>query len=595
MVSATPMRYPARVFPPRRPGLLLAALAVVLLGALFYLAAAHVTRQRALDRVEDEALRTARQQARLIDSELAKFRLLPIVLSEYGDLRDALVQGAASRAATRLDDKLASLARRTGAPVIYAIDSRGLTVSASNAAGAQSFVGHDYRFRPYFQQAMRDGAAEHFALGNVSGRPGLFMARRIDGAAEPLGVVVVKVEFDAITRAWANDPGETLLADERGIVLAATDPRAALHVLAPLPPATLAAIRRTGQFLDRPLAPTRYRLAGSDAVAPDGAPLRLTAVPAAHAGWRLLHLVPVTRALRDAANLARLATATAVLLMALVAALWLWRTSRIARATADRARLEQAVAARTAELSAAMARREDADRRFRAAREELAQANRLASLGSITAGLAHEINQPVATIRTLAENARHHLAQQRTERVAANLDSAVALTERIGTITQEMRRFARRGSGTAGPIALDDVIDGTRLLVGDRLRAARVALDWPPPGQPNVFAGRVRLEQVLVNLINNAVDALAGRADPRVALTVTTREEWVELTVADNGPGIDPALGDEVFSPFVTGRPDGLGLGLGIARDIIAQFDGTLRIVPSPLGGAAFRATVRRA
>ena len=146
MVSATRMRYPARVFPPRRPGLLLAALAVVLLGALFYLAAAHVTRQRALDRVEDEALRTARQQARLIDSELAKFRLLPIVLSEYGDLRDALVQGPASRAATRLDDKLASLARRTGAPVIYAIDSRGMTVSAVYAASdnlGAAFVDRD--------------------------------------------------------------------------------------------------------------------------------------------------------------------------------------------------------------------------------------------------------------------------------------------------------------------------------------------------------------------------------------------------------------------------------------------------------------------
>ncbi|MGK6325006.1 sensor histidine kinase [Sphingomonas sp. DT-51] len=592
----TRMRYPARVFVARRPALLLAALAVVVLGILAYAGAAHWTRQRALDQVQDEALRTARQQARLIDSELAKFRLLPIVLSEYGDLREALTQGATSRAATRLDDKLALLARRTGAPVIYAIDAHGLTVSASNAASAQSFVGHDYRFRPYFQQAMRDGAAEHFALGNVSGRPGLFMARRIDAAGAPLGVVVVKVEFDAITRAWANDPGQTLLADERGVVLAATDRAAALHLLAPIAPATLAAIRRSGQFLDRPLAPVRYRFTSAQrATGPSGAPLLVATVPAAHPGWRLLHLVPVARALREAAYLARLATATAVLLTVLIAALLLWRTSQIARAAADRTALEQAVAARTAELSAAMARREDADRRFRAAREELAQANRLASLGSITAGLAHEINQPVATIRTLAENARHHLAQQRTERVAASLDSAVALTERIGTITQEMRRFARRGSGTAGPIALDDVIDGTRLLVGDRLRAVGVALDWPAPGQPRVFAGRVRLEQVLVNLINNAVDALAGRTAPRIALTVATREEWVELTVADNGPGIDPALGDEVFSPFVTGRPDGLGLGLGIARDIIAQFDGSLRIVPSALGGAAFRATVRRA
>ena len=581
---------------PRLPLRLAAPVAVIVLAVIFYLLAAAWTERRALDTVRGDAVRTARQQARLLDSELAKYRLLPIVLSEYGDLRDALTGGPGTQAARRLDGKLAGLAQRTGAPVIYVVDARGMTVSASNAATPQSFVGHDYRFRPYFTRAVRFGTAEYFALGNVSGRPGLFMARRIDADGALLGVVVVKVEFGSVARAWSNDPGATLLIDERGIVLAATDPRARLRTTRPLPRAERAAIRASGQFGAEPLAPAPYRLAhGAQAIGPDGERLLAVGTALDKPDWLLVHVVPVAGALREAAGLARLATATATLGLALLAALLLWRTTRAARAAAVRARLQAAVAERTVELRTEMEHRADADRRFRAAREELAQANRLASLGSITAGLVHEINQPVATIRTLAENAQHHLAAQRLDRVRATLEDAVTLTAKIGSITQEMRRFSRRGSGGIAAVPLDEVIEGTRLLVGDRLRSASVALDWPARGQPAVIAGRVRLEQVLVNLLNNAVDAVAGRNDPRIVLLVEGKGTWVELTVADNGGGIDPALGEEVFSPFVTGKPDGLGLGLGIARDIMAEFGGALRVAASPLGGAAFVATVRRA
>ncbi len=167
------------------------------------------------------------------------------------------------------------------------------------------------------------------------------------------------------------------------------------------------------------------------------------------------------------------------------------------RAAARREALEAEIAARTGDLRLANDRlrveiteRMAADQRFRAAREELAQANRLGSLGQITAGIAHEINQPVATIRTLAENGRLFLDRARPERTAENLATIAALTERIGSIVSEMRRFARRGSRSLGPIPLTEVIEGTMLLVGDRLRAAGVALDLPEPDDlPMVVAG----------------------------------------------------------------------------------------------------------
>jgi len=574
---------------------LLAAAAALVLGMVAWLVAAAWLGRSAMSDLRIAADRVAVQQNRLFASDLAPFRLLPVVLGEYTDLLDALRRGDTA-ARQRMDEKLRTLADRTGAPVLYLIDGGGTTVSASNAATAESFVGRNYRFRPYFVRALREGAAEYYAVGNVSGRPGLFLTRRIGTATDPAGVIVVKVEFDELINAWRGDPGQTFVMDARGIILFATDPAERFRTTRPLTPADRTAIASADQFGDAPLSPSRYAWrADGTARAPDGTELVVETVAMPVPGWRLVHVTPVADAMRDAAYLARLIGLVAVLIAGLVAGLLLWRITRAADAARERAALETAVASRTAELRDEIAERTRIDQRFRDAREELAQANRLGSLGSITAGLAHEINQPVATIRTLSENAQAHLRAGRIDRVAANLDRAIALTAKIGAITQEMRRFARRGTGNIGPVPLDAVVAGARLLIGDRFRAAGVELDWPPGGQPEVVAGRVRLEQVLVNLLQNALDAVAGRDAPRVRLAIAQDPDRVTLTVADNGPGIDPAIADQIFDPFVTGRPDGLGLGLGIVRDIMTAFEGTVTMVPSPLGGAAFQVTVARA
>lgn len=586
------MQYPARMgWIYRRTTLLAGLIAAIAIVGLIWLAALTWFERAGLDRLRGDTDRTARQQARLFASDLARFRLLPIVLGEYTDLLDML-RDRDPAATGRMNAKLAMLAARTGAPVLYLLDRDGRTVSASNADTPESFVGRDYRFRPYFVDAMRRGAAEYYAVGNVSGRPGLFLARRIGSAADPAGAIIVKVEFDDLTRAWASDPGQTLVADGRGILLFATDADERFRITRPLSSAIRADIARSGQFGAAPLAPSRYRFGAASAQGPDREDMLLARVAMPLAGWQLLHVVPTARTLRDAAALARLTTMAISLALAALLALFLWRTMRAAQAARYRASLEAAVAQRTAALRAEIAERTEVDRRFRDAREELAQANRLGSLGSITAGLVHEINQPVATIRTLSENAQHHLANGRIDRVAANLSTTVDLTARIGAITQEMRRFARRGKGTVGPVPLDAVIAGALLLVGDRFRMAGVALDLPMAGQPVVRAGRVRLEQVLVNLLTNALEAVGATVDPRVRMTVEREGDRVALTVADNGPGIDPAIADDIFQPFVTGKADGLGLGLGIVRDIVTEFGGTVAAAPSPWSGAAFRVTL---
>ncbi|USQ99874.1 sensor histidine kinase [Sphingomonas aerolata] len=540
------------------------------------------------------AMQQTRSNLRLLESELQTYRLLPVMLGEYTDVRAALASGTVDPA---LNAKLALLAARTGAPVIYALDTQGMTIAASNADRPDSFLGHDYRYRDYFTKAMASGTTEFFALGSVSGRPGLYLSRRIDRAGRPLGVVVVKVEFDRIAQAWIQDHMATFVVDADGVILISSDPRLEFHTTRALSPARRRTLAQTRQFGTLPLLRAPLTLADDRSRLGDGTPAVTVSLPVPIAGWHLVHMEPLDAALRSAAVRTRSATTIAALatIAAMLGAWWLHQRRK--RNAGARAELEAEVARRTAELSATADRlqieveqREAADQRFRQAREELAHANRVGSIGTITASVAHEINQPVAAIRTFADNAAAFLARDEPARAATNLQAIVELTSRIGTITAGLRRYARRGAGSIGPVALDAAIDGVRLLIGDRFRAKGVTLDLPsgPEARLTVIAGRVRLEQVLVNLLQNALDAVAERPDARVDVTVGRKGRDVVLTVADNGPGIDPGIADDLFTPFATSKTDGLGLGLGIARDIMTEFGGTLDLVPAPRG-AVFR------
>jgi two-component system C4-dicarboxylate transport sensor histidine kinase DctB len=268
---------------------------------------------------------------------------------------------------------------------------------------------------------------------------------------------------------------------------------------------------------------------------------------------------------------------------------------------AARAALEEEVKRRTAELSDANARlvveseeRIEADRRYRESREELAQANRLASLGQITAGVAHEINQPVAAIRTFAENGTTLIDRDAPDKARENLVRIVDLTARIGSITGELRAFARCRVGPGGTAVLGSVLDGVLLLLGERARGVvRVEIEDLLLATP-LIGDRTRLEQVVINLVQNAIEAVAERPDRRVTMTAASVDGAVELTVADNGAGLDPAIAASLFTPFASAKPEGLGLGLAIARDIAREFGGDIMHRPGT-AGATFVARLKAA
>ncbi|MFK8253967.1 sensor histidine kinase [Ancylobacter terrae] len=610
MADAAPSASPdaAAGLSSRRQWIVFAAGLALIVAAVF-LAVAGVARGRAIEAAQARARDASTLAIAILRAELEKQRALPLILARDPDVAAALAGGDVHA----LDVKLADIARETRSAVIYLLDARGTAIAASNWNESTSFVGSDYAFRDYFIAAVADGAAEQFALGTVSHRPGLYITRRVEVPGARPGVIVVKVEFDRVEADWRALGGQTYVADARGVVLLATEPSWRFAVEAALPPEAVADIRRSLQFGDAPLTPLPLEADGDllQGRPPFGGTHVSLRTPVPTTAWHLDVLLPVGRAIGLAQ--AQMQGYAALLLMpgGALAALVLWRRQRaVARRRGEeriKAELEQRVAERTAALADSNARlvaeiteRARTQERLSDVREELAKANRLATLGQVTAGVAHEINQPLAAIRTYAENARAFLTRREAGGAEGALDKVVALTGRIGAITETLRGFARRGNAPPEPVALAEAIEGALMILDAPLRQSAIVpvVDRVPP-ELRVLARPVELEQVLVNLLRNAIEAIGPDPregdDPPLAIGLAVAPESVALTVRDRGPGLDADELAALFTPFRSTKPRGLGLGLVISHDLVAGFGGTLKADGHPGEGCRFTVTLRRA
>ncbi len=546
----------------------------------------------ALDQLERRGRADLALAADRLTSQLQRYRELAVLLADHPDLQ----VGADPARAKAL---LRETADRTGSLDVIVLDGAGRERVAAGDTAAQDHLG-----TPYFERAM-DGALGVYHLvsdrfgGRSSRRAFVFAAPMFSRAGPVRGAVMVLADVDAVESAWRGDRPTMFFTDEAGVIFVSNRSELIFRARDGDPVRAAQSPEYPAGQVTAFVAYTPRLIGGHEIWRVDGGPY----VPA-----RALHLtleLPVIEmtgeVLLDVAparQLAFLQAAVAAALCLTFGALLFLATERRRTLAGANARLEDRVALRTEELSILNAdlRREvqervDAEARLKKAQADLVQAGKLSALGQMSAGISHELNQPLMAIRSFAENAEGFLARGKPEVAAQNLNRISDLARRMGRIIRNLRAFSRHESEPLSDVDICAVVDTVLEMSEARARQAEVILNWNAPlARVMVRGGEVRLQQVLLNLVGNAIDAMEDSHPKSLTIGVSQQGARVELAVRDTGPGLSEP--EKIFDPFYTtkqiGAAEGMGLGLSISYGLVQSFGGVIKGRNHPDGGAVF-------
>jgi len=557
-----------------------------------------------------------------LEREIDKYAYFPTTLGlERNVLQLLITPDPSSEQVDLVNRYLEQLNERAGSLSIYILDRQGKVVAASNWHRADSFLGENLSFRPYFHQAMDTGSGRFFGIGTTRGEPGYYLSSALTDSNGTWGVAVVKVGLIQLEKSWAAVEAPALVSDENGVVILASVPSWKFTALRPLDESTRKAFDRTLQYNRQALHPLGVielavlehgaRLVRLPKAEPEMASIFPVAgifvaqtQPLPGTPWDITVFSSLEQVRGIAISRAAVTGVGAAFLFILALLLNQRRRHLKDRLAAQEAlqkandELERKVAERTTDLSSTNIRlqqevteRIQAERTLRAAQEELVQAGKLAVIGQLSASIAHELNQPLAALRTLSGNARKFLERGNLETAGSNLDRIAELVDRMGRLTAQLKSFARKSSGRPQTVSLQRAVDNTLFLLEQRLEQASTAVRIDLPDEElQAWCDANRLEQVLVNLVGNALDAMEGLTEQALEIAARREGDRILIQVKDRGPGLSEEARERLFEPFFTTKEagSGLGLGLAISAGIVADFGGSLSASNHPEGGAIF-------
>ena len=558
-----------------------------------------------------------------VRGELAKFQYQPRLLAYDPLLAQALSHDASAADVVRANEILTRSNDVSGASATFLLDNSGRAVAASDAQSPAGFLGRNVSYRPYFEQAMLGSLGRDFAFDPLTGERSYYFAHPIRLESKILGAVALKIPIDLLEPGWSSADHKILVVDRDGIVFLSSHPEWRFHSMAPLPEQTrnrlvlsrtygardippLPVLGRTDDSLITVLNTPWPRNTGRDPGEKTTYLVRSASLN--EIGWRVLILSDT----KDVGQQINIWSAIVAFMMASIllfaANIYQRRrryTERLALQDVAKEELEAKVEARTADLTEANAQlrsqiseRQKTETQLRQTQAELVQATKMAALGQMSAGLSHELNQPLAAIRSYADNARTFLDRNQTSSASKNLTSISELTERMGRIIKNLRTYSRDEPVALRAVSATEAISQAQSLLQSRIRAENVAVEIDAPDRNLiVIGGSVRLQQVLINLISNALDAMRDTDDKKLIITATEMGQTVEISVRDNGPGIPDENLDKLFDPFFSTKEvgEGMGLGLSITFGIVRQFGGEMSAANHPDGGAEFTVQLSRA
>jgi two-component system, NtrC family, C4-dicarboxylate transport sensor histidine kinase DctB len=545
--------------------------------------------RQALDQLARSAESDLELASDRLTSQLEVYQELAVLMSAHPDLIG--LEDATRRASAQA--LLLGVADTTAALDVMFVDTTGAVL-----VSARGVLGPDLAGTSYFRRAMQGALGrDHGVMQPLNRRAYYYAAPAFAADGQVRGALVVVADVEDIEWDWRGSNPAVFFTDQSGQVFISNRSELLFQTRPAIGEGLVPRKGAKAPFSTSRIGPHEIWTIDWGPYLPRRA-LHLT---------RNLEVIGLTgEVLVDVAPARRLAWLQAATVLALCLAfgalLYLATERRRALAQAN-AVLESRVAARTTDLSDTnaqlrreVAERQEAEAALQRAQADLVQAGKLSALGQMSAGISHELNQPLMAIRSFAENGAQYLRRGEADVAAGNLTRISDLARRMGRIIKNLRAFARQENTGVGRVELVGVLDQVIELTGARLRREGVQLVFERPDHPIwVRGGEVRLGQVFVNLVTNAADAMAD--SPQKALTLEISDgDTLSVTVRDTGPGID--MPDKVFEPFYStkevGASEGMGLGLSISYGIVQSFGGDIRGENAPQGGALFTVSLER-
>ncbi len=505
-------------------------------------------------------------------SELRQNAIVPQLLA-----RDpALIRALNTVDYTQSTQRLLSFIEEIGAKSLTLLNKDGRTVASTD----RNSLGQSLPQAPYFVDALRSTDTVFKVLEGEAGQYQFFYSRRIESQNQLIGVIVVEVDLAKYERAWAGISDAILVTDSEGRIIMATEPRwrglSEQEALTrqPVTGAIQRAIQATADWTALP----------ADAYLQGEAVMRVQG-RVAFRGWRIASFTAYTSVREKVNGFLALEIMGFAILLAL-AFYFLNRKTAVRMMLFQRESAE--LRALNARLQREIAERERVQENLAVAEQTLAQSSKLAALGEMSAAVSHELNQPLAAMKTYLAGARLLLQRNRPDESLSSFQRIDDLIERMGAITRQLKSYARHSGDTVEPVNMGDALNSALAMMEPQLRQRHVTINRAIPDAPvTVMGDRVRIEQVMVNLLRNALDATEAVEDPTLDI-VLAAGETATLTVRDNGPGITDH--DNLFEPFYTTKQpgDGVGLGLAISSGIVNDHGGRLTARNGSVGGAVF-------
>ncbi len=507
-----------------------------------------------------------------IMSELQRTSVVPLLLARDPALIGSLNSGDFSTTSGRL----ISAQKEIGAASILLLDLSGRTVAATD----RNLIGTMHGTKPYFVEAQRSRDTVFTVAEREVGGYEFTYSRAVLSENRLIGVIVVGVELAKLERSWAGISDAVAVLDSEGKIILATEPRwrgltmAEALAVRSAPSAIERAFQVTADWANHP--PDAY-LSG-EAVMKNEARIPFR-------GWRLVSFTTYD-SIRERVNAV---LALEIMGFAILLAGAFYILSRRARLQSVLFQRESAELRQlNARLQREIAEREKVQKDLAVAEQTLAQSSKLAVLGEMSAAVSHELNQPLAAMKTYLAGARLLLQRKRGEEALSSFQRIDDLIERMGAITRQLKSYARKGGEAFEPVDVKACVSTALSMMEPQLRARTVKITRTLPREKvMVMADRIRLEQVIINLLRNALDATSKSEAPQIDILLS-KGETATLTVRDNGHGIEDL--DNLFEPFYTTKKpgDGVGLGLAISSGIVNDLGGRLTARNAAEGGAVF-------